>query len=90
MASEEFLPALHELPPARRPATGAVDQPAKTSAADHVADVVADDRRPGGDRDHEWKREHALSGERGGDDQARLTRDKGTRWTRSTNAKSSG
>jgi len=90
VASEEFLPALNELPPARRPPTGPVDQPAKTSAADHVADVVADDRRPSGDRDHEWKRERALSGERGAT--IRLV-SPGTRApadSAATNAKSSG
>jgi hypothetical protein len=52
------------LPAAQR----AGDQPAKPSAPDQVADVVADDRCPGGGRDDEWEREPALRGERGGDE----------------------
>ena len=52
----------------------ALDQPAPTLAADPVADVVADDRSGGGDRDHSGDREMTLGGVNTRGDQRRLTR----------------
>jgi len=55
---------------------GALQQPAPAPAADLIADVVADDRRGGGDRDHERDLQLALAGEHGGGDQRGLARDR--------------
>ncbi len=54
---------------------GPLEQPAPALAPDHVADVVADDRGGGGERDHELDLELALAGEHGGGDQRGLAGD---------------
>jgi len=69
---EERLTALDQPAPADGEAARAVDQPPESSAAELVADVVADNRSGCGDGDHERKREPSVGCEGRRDDQARL------------------
>ena len=52
------------------------EQPAAALATDQVADVVADDRGRGGDRDHELDLQLPLAGEHAAGDQRGLARDR--------------
>ena len=74
--SKNGSPVVEHLQALALEAAGPFEQPAPALAADQVADVVADDRGGGGERDHELDLELAAGGEHGGGDQRGLARDR--------------
>ena len=72
MALEEGLADAQHLLALAVVASGALEQPATSLAADHVADVVAHDRRDSGDDDDELDFEFALAGQHAGGDERGL------------------
>ena len=76
VAFEERLADEQDLAPLGLKAPRAFQQPAPAPAADLIAQVVADDRPQGGDRDHDLDLQPPAAGEHSGGDQRGLAGDR--------------
>jgi hypothetical protein len=76
MASEERLAELQYTSAVSRKWTGPRQQPASALAPDQVAEIIAQDCRCGGQRDHKHDLQPVLAGEHGCGDQGGLARER--------------